>query len=184
MYRLNIYIGCGAVLLALVGLFLWVPQDTGTGLIIRVRRQVSIGDALAPTIAFALMAIGGALLLMEQRKRDSTEVTLAPFLHTSALVAVIGLGLLLMRHAGPTLLYLADWFGAEVSEYRLLRETFPWKYIGFFLGGVIMIGGMASLSAGRLRARTLLISCAVTIVLIALVDVPFDDLLLPPNGDY
>ncbi|MDU8913587.1 hypothetical protein [Aestuariicoccus sp. MJ-SS9] len=184
MYRLNIYIGSGAVLLALVGLFLWIPQDTGTGLIVRVRRQVSIGDALAPTIAFTLMAIGGALLLIERRKPVSTEVRLAPFLHTGALVAVIILGLLLMRHAGPGFLRIADLFGTEPSEYRLLRETFPWKYIGYFLGGATMIGGMASLSAGRLQARTVLIASAVTIGLIALVDLPFDDLLLPPNGDY
>ncbi len=184
MYRLNIYIGSGAVLLALAGLFLWIPQDTGTGLIVRVRRQVSIGDALAPTIAFTLMAIGGVLLLIEQRKHSSSEVTLAPFLHTGSLVAVIVLGLLFMRHAGPGFLRVAEWFGATETEYRLLRETFPWKYIGYFLGGVTVIGGMASLSAGRLQARTVLIAVAVTIVLISLVDVPFDDLLLPPNGDY
>jgi hypothetical protein len=184
MYRLNIYIGSGAVLLALVGLFLWVPQDTGTGLIVHVRRQVSIGDALAPTIAFILMAIGGALLLIEQRKHTSIEVELAPFYHTGALVAVIVLGLLLMRHAGPSLLFVAEGFGATDTEYRLLRETFPWKYIGYFLGGVTMIGGMASLSAGRVQARTFLIAAAVTMGLVALVDLPFDDLLLPPNGDY
>ena len=184
MYRLNIYIGSGAVLLALVGLFLWVPQDTGTGLIVHIRRQVSIGDALAPTIAFTLMVIGGALLLIEQRKHTSTEGELASFFHTGALVVVIVLGLLLMRHAGPGLLLVAEGFGATDTEYRLLRETFPWKYIGYFLGGVTIIGGMASLSAGRLQARTVLIAVAVTIVLISLVDVPFDDLLLPPNGDY
>lgn len=184
MYRLNIYIGSGAVLLALVGLFLWIPQDTGTGLIVRVRRQVSIGDALAPTIAFTLMAIGGALLLIERRKHTSNEVTLAPFLHTGAVVAVIILGLLLMRHAGPGFLLVAEWLGATDTEYRLLRETFPWKYIGYFLGGVTIIGGMASLSAGRLQPRTVLIAGVVTIGLVALVDLPFDDLLLPPNGDY
>lgn len=184
MYRLNIYIGSGAVLLALVGLFLWIPQDTGTGLIVRVRRQVSIGDALAPTIAFTLMAIGGVLLLIELRKRASTEVILAPFFHTGALVAVIVLSLLLMRHAGTGLLLVAEWFGATDTEYRLLRETFPWKYIGYFLGGVTMIGGMASLSAGRMQAHTVLIAIAVTMGLIAVVDLPFDDLLLPPNGDY
>ena len=184
MYRLNIYIGSGAVLLALVGLFLWIPQDTGTGLIVHVRRQVSIGDALAPTIAFALMAIGGALLLIERRKHTSTEVSIAPFLHTGALVAIIALGLLLMRYAGPGFLLVPEGFGTTDTEYRLLRETFPWKYIGYFLGGVTMIGGMASLSAGRLQARTVLIAGAVTIGLIVLVDMPFDDLLLPPNGDY
>jgi hypothetical protein len=89
-----------------------------------------------------------------------------------------------MRHAGPSLLFVAEGFGATDTEYRLLRETFPWKYIGYFLGGVTMIGGMASLSAGRVQARTFLIAAAVTMGLVALVDLPFDDLLLPPNGDY
>ncbi|TRD17285.1 hypothetical protein [Palleronia caenipelagi] len=184
MYRLNIYIGSGAVLLALVGLFLWVPQDTGTGLIVRVRRQVSIGDALAPTIAFTLLAIGGALLLIEPRKRFDNEVTLAPFLHTGAIVSVIILSLFTMRYAGPGALLVAEGFGAAETEYRLVRETFPWKYIGYFFGGVTMIVGMASLSAGCLRARTVIIAVAATLILIMLVDVPFDDLLLPPNGDY
>lgn len=184
MNRLNIYIGVGALLLALVGLFIWVPHDTGTGLIVRVRRQVSIGDAFAPSIAFALLAIGGAILLIEHRKRTNVELTLMQLSHSVALVGVIVLGLLFMQHAGPALLRITDLFANSNSEYRLLRETFPWKYSGFFLGGLTIVAGMATLSAGRLQARTVVIGCLVTTGFIILVDLPFEDLLLPPNGDY
>ena len=65
-----------------------------------------------------------------------------------------------------------------------MRETFPWKYSGFFFGGLTIVAGMATLSAGRLQARTVVIACLVTTGLIILVDLPFEDLLLPPNGDY
>ena len=35
-------------LAALFIIFVWVPMDTGTGLVEKVRRKYTIGDALAP----------------------------------------------------------------------------------------------------------------------------------------
>jgi len=39
--------------------FVWIPLDVDTWYIEKVRRQVSIGDALAPTVAGVFLLIGG-----------------------------------------------------------------------------------------------------------------------------
>ena len=46
-----------------------------------------------------------------------------------------------------------------------------------------MIGGMISLVEGRFRGRTLVAAILAVVAMIVIYDVPFDDLLLPPNGD-
>ena len=58
--KLGVFFVAFAVLLV----FIWVPLDVDTGYIETVRRQVSIGDALAPTIAGAFLLIGGLGLLL------------------------------------------------------------------------------------------------------------------------
>ena len=50
------------VITALLIIFIWVPMDTGTGLVEKVRRKYSIGDALAPTVAGAILLMGGILV--------------------------------------------------------------------------------------------------------------------------
>ena len=78
-----------------------------------------------------------------------------------------------MRWEGPVL----------VEEYRLLRASAPWKWVGFVLGGTVVVTGLISAIERRLSLRALLIGIAVTVALIVLFDLPFDDLLLPPNGE-
>jgi hypothetical protein len=68
-------------------------------------------------------------------------------------------------------------------EYRLLRDMIGIKHIGFLIGGVIMVGGMITVVEGRLSRRALIIGLIWSLVLILVYDLPFEDLLLPPNGD-
>ena len=82
-----------------------------------------------------------------------------------------------MRWAGPISAHL---FG---EDYRSLRDTVPWKYIGYFSGGILMIFGLISMMEGRMRWRTLIISILAVVFLIIVYDLPFENLLLPPNGD-
>ena len=83
-----------------------------------------------------------------------------------------------MRWAGPALAGLLTDEG-----YRPLRDTAPWKYLGFLVGGSGMIAAMISLVEGRISRRAVLIGLVAAVALILVYDLPFDDLLLPPNGD-
>lgn len=95
-------------------------------------------------------------------------------------IVLLTVSLAVMRYAGPLLVTL---IGDEGVSYRLLRDTPPWKYIGFVAGGVLLITSLISRVERRFRFRFLLIGIAAVVVLIAVYDLPFDDLLLPPNGD-
>ena len=64
-----------------------------------------------------------------------------------------------------------------------MRDTAPWKYIGFILGGVVLIAGLIALVEGRVSLRGVVLGLMATFALIVVYDLPFDDLLLPPNGD-
>ena len=68
-------------------------------------------------------------------------------------------------------------------EYRLLRDMIGIKHTGFLIGGVIMVGGMIAVVEGRPSRRALIIGLIWSLVLILVYDLPFEDLLLPPNGD-
>ena len=64
-----------------------------------------------------------------------------------------------------------------------LADTAPWKYIGFGIGGGTMIFCMISFVEQRITWRALWVALAAVIGIIVLYDLPFDDVLLPPNGD-
>ena len=88
-----------------------------------------------------------------------------------------------MRHLGPILVNTYVAISGLDLEYRLLRDMIGIKHIGFLIGGVIMVGGMIAVVEGRLSRRALIIGLIWSLVLILVYDLPFEDLLLPPNGD-
>ena len=172
--RANLYLGFVSLVLAFVVILVWVPLDTDTGLIEKVRRRVTIGDALAPTIAACFVALGGGLLVLAERNSaDQSGLTTSNLRHVIWVLGLVALALLVMRWAGPLL----------TEDYRLLRATAPWKWLGFGLGGTILVTGLIAAIERRLTLRALVVGIAVTVALIVLFDLPFDDLLLPPNGD-
>lgn len=182
--RSNLVLGLLIVAFSLVLLFVWVPLDTETGLIEKVRRQVTIGDALAPTVAGLFLLIGGAILVLFERKSpQQPTVGLSSLGFIGAVALVLIVSLLAMRFAGPALVAIANLASDTPQEYRPLRDAIPWKYTGYLLGGSAMLVGLISLVEGRVRALTVGVAIAAVVVLIILYDLPFDDLLLPPNGD-
>ena len=70
------------------------------------------------------------------------------------------------------------------TPYRVLRATAPWKYLGFALGGTVMTFGLIALSQHRPSWRLAALAFVATLVIALLYDLPFDNLLLPPNGDF
>ena len=161
--------------LALILAFVWIPLDTDTGLVEKVRRKYVIGDALAPTVAAVVIAIGGVLLLL--RPGDGQSLSPENAIWCAILLGLFTLSLVLMRYAGP----LAA-AGTE-SGYRPLRGSLPWKYIGYLLGGTVMIGGLTTLATRRLSAKDFAIGFVATLLIALAYDLPFDGLILPPNGD-
>ena len=183
--RSNLYLAILCVVAALITILVWVPMDTGTGLVEKVRRQVTIGDALAPTVAAAFILIGGLIVLFFERREASQGAVTAENLKFLAALAVIVIGsLLVVRFAGVILAGLANGLDGGERTYRLLRDTAPWKYAGFFVGGSLLTAGLIIYCERRFSLRSVLVAVLVVTVLIALLDLPFDDLLLPPNGDF
>lgn len=182
--RSNLFLGLFFMGFAIVLMTIWIPLDTQTGLIEKVRRQINIGDALAPTIAGLFLLIGGLILVFAER---NALVQPTPKLRnlgfTFATISIIFVSLFVMRWAGPAVVWVVSTIQGSDLDYRLLRDTVPWKYIGYLLGGTLMITGMVALIEGQLRFKILLTAIAATFVMIVIYDVPFDDLLLPPNGD-
>ena len=174
-------IGLGALILGI-----WIPLDVDTGMIETFRRQTVIGDAFLPVIAGSAILLCSVLHLVQQLLRkgspgdtfQASSLALSDLMLLGVFFAIITVALLIMYWAGPLLSLLHD------EGYRTLRGRIPWKYAGFFLGGATLLTGCISLIEGQLDARTVLIATLCTVVLIALFDLPFGNILLPPNGDW
>ena len=171
-------IGLGTLIAGCLILFIWIPLDVETGLIEKVRSQVAIGDALAPSLAASILIVGGLLLIVQSfRTLGGTDLSWNSLIFLVLLLALLGLSMAVMRWAGPFSAHLLN------ADYRSLRDTVPWKYIGYFLGGNILVFGLISMMERRLRWRMLIISILAVLFLIIVYDLPFENLLLPPNGD-
>ncbi|WP_204114478.1 hypothetical protein [Shimia biformata] len=173
----TVALGLGCIAFGLLIALIWVPFDTDTGLVERSRGRYIVGDSLAPTLAAVFILLSGLMLLVERRDGDARP-SRNNLIFIGVMIACGVLSILVMRYSGPLVALLS---GAD--EYRLLRDTAPWKYIGFVLGGVTMICGMIAFVEGRFSLRAFWIALAAVAGIILLYDVPFDDVLLPPNGD-
>ena len=172
------WLGLITLIAALVILFVWIPLDVDSGIADRVRRRLVLGDALAPTVAATLLGLAGLILFLQGGEADGPSLDWAALKWIVALFAVLTVSLAIMRWTGP----LATAF-LGAGEYRLLRATFPWSYLGFVTGGTVLVFGLISLSEGRMRTARLALAVIAVLVMAAFYDLPFDDLLLPPNGD-
>ena len=174
----NRALGLGCIAFGLIVAFVWIPLDTETWLVERARGRYVVGDSLAPTLAAIFVLIAGLLLLFDRRNPDDRpNRDNLKFIGAMAGFGIISL--LLMRWAGPAATALL----AAGEEYRLLRDTVPRKYIGFVTGGFALIFCMIAFVEERPSWRAVWIALAAVIGIIILYDVPFDDVLLPPNGD-
>ena len=187
----DICVALACLVLSLLALFAWVPFDSDTPPIYTFRRQTYIGDAMLPMVAAAGIAAFSAFhLLVSFLRRDASEPQReAPFdaLTTVFFVlmgAIIALALVTLHWAGPAAVALFGPSGDEPLGYRQLRSTAPWKYIGFTLGGFILVFGLTTLIEGRVTLQRVVSSMLAVLFLILVFDVPFDTILLPPNGDF
>lgn len=180
--KAHVVLGLGAMILAALAISLWLPNDSATGLMVRLRGRTQIGDALAPTAAFVIMAVSGLMLLFE-RSDQTLEGMGRSTGFLAVLVILFAVSLLLMRWTGPLAVTIAGFLGDVGHSYRELRATFPWKHLGFATGGTFMVASLISLVEGRFTAKAVLVGALTVLGLILVFDLPFSDLLLPPNGD-
>ncbi|HCH22839.1 MAG TPA: hypothetical protein DE179_00905 [Oceanospirillaceae bacterium] len=155
-------------------LFGWIPNDIDTGVLEKVRRRWTIGDAMMPTIASYIMAAAG-LWLMLKPKHDEDAIKAAHVIWRP--LAIIALSLLVMRYLGPI---TADLFGLE---YRQIRTQIPWVYLGYVIGGGGMIFVLSCWEENRWTWKRLVISLAIALAIALVLDLPLEDVQLPPNGD-
>jgi hypothetical protein len=185
----EIWIAIAFVILAGLAVFGWVPADSETPPIYEFRRQVYIGDAMLPMVAAAGILICAIVHLALSFRRQVSDTTEAPFdtltgAFFAALFAILVAAFTLMFWAGPLALEVFGPGGDEAVTYRQMRASFPWKYIGYVFGGFVLVFGLISLIEGRMSWRRAVLSLVAIGVLILIFDVPFDTLLLPPNGDF
>lgn len=185
----ELWIGFGFLVLSLVAVFVWVPFDSETPPIYEFRRNTYIGDAMLPMVAASGIVLCAAVhCFLSFRRRDDKggdgPLDAMTFIFFAAVGGICVSSFALMYWAGPAAVALFGPSGEEAVTYRQLRGTVPWKYIGFILGGFTLVFGITSLIEGRLSAKRALSSLLAVIVLILIFDVPFDTILLPPNGDF
>lgn len=175
---------------SLLTLFVWIPNDVESGVLIEERRSIDVGDALAPTAAAIAVLITSIALLVSSLLTSRNAISSEPPIGVSRcnMISIVTMALLLvvslqlMVWAGPLTVMLLQAAGVALPEYRLLTDTMPYKYIGFVIGGITLVCGLISWIEGRVAWRAVLTAIAAVMVLIIVYDVPFDSLLLPPNG--
>jgi hypothetical protein len=176
---------------ALSGLFLWIPAGIDSGVVERFRGRTEIGDAMAPTVATIgilitaiWMIVDGIRKLKSSSTPDGQEVLDRDSLFFLAMSIInFAVGFVLMVWLGPLIVDLVNASGGDIGSYRQLRDTVPYKYVGFVIGGGIIIFGFISLVERRWSGKLAAISLAAAVVLALIFDLPFEDILLPPNGD-
>lgn len=188
--RWTIGLGCLFAVLGVVTLAAWIPNDIESGVIETFRRQTSIGDAMAPTMVAAGILIVSVLMAVAEflpRAGESGPATVLDRQSARFLLRLFGIlivGLVLMGYVGPLTVDAINALGFDVGSYRQLRDTVPYKYLGYTVGGFVIIFGLIRLVENRFSGRAALAALVAVAILIFLYDVPFDDLLLPPNGDF
>lgn len=176
---------------ALLTLLLWIPADIESGILETERRRTNIGDAMAPTmiaigvLMVSIWLVAEALLKLRADRQPGGPDILdqESVQYMLAALAIFFASFLMMLWIGPLTVEAANWAGAEVGSYRQLRDTVPYKYLGFFGGGFVMVFGFISMVEHKPSWKLAGISLGAVMVIAALFDLPFEDLLLPPNGD-
>ena len=199
----NLGLGLFCSAFALFALLYWIPTDIESGVVELERREYIIGDAMGPfflSICMLLLSaslILGAIFKLWRAPRDANSeddskllegdisggISRGNFLFLVKLLGFIVASMALMEWVGPLTADALRAAGHDIGTYRQLVATVPYKYLGFIAGGFVMVVGLTALIEGRVTRAGVLTAIFTITVLIIVYDVPFDTLLLPPNGD-
>lgn len=180
----DLIVGLFFLCFGLLVIFVWGPQDTDTGLYERQRGRYVIGDALGPILAAAILSFASLILLTKAIYGSSFGgLTFDNLKHIALLLGIVTTAFALMRWAGPVSVWIAKVIGLGVTDYRSLRDTLPWKYIGFVLGGGFLISALIASVERAIHLRTIVIAFVAALVIAMLYDLPFKNIIIPPNND-
>lgn len=183
----NLIVALLCIVLGCIILFVWIPADVDTGLLEKVRSRTRLGDALAPSLAATILILAGLLLFVQSiRIKGEIELSLNNIKYLILIFGLFMVAINIMHWSGTWAVELAKLMGFldQGSSYRILRDTAPWKYIGYITGGLVMLFSLISLMERKLSVKAMLIALIAVLTLIAIYDLPFDNILLPPNGDF
>ncbi|MDA7948369.1 MAG: hypothetical protein MPJ78_12950 [Hyphomicrobiaceae bacterium] len=188
-------IGFGAALFvfALVALFIWFPNDIRGGFVETDHAgKIEPGDAFFPVLlACAILALSAThvlkvLLLQRHTGEDGAHAGLSRddlmFLVLFNLVVVCGLAA--MYWLGPLAVSIANAISGNELTYRQMVDTFPYKYIGYGVGGFIMTASLIAWAEAGLRWQAIVAVMSVIAVSIVVFDILLINVQLPPNADY
>jgi len=181
--RTDFLLGALFLILALVTLFVWIPLDIDTGLVERVRRRNIIGDSLAPVAAMVLIACAALALMRSSQNSPVLSEPRRTLMHFGFYVAVFAITLLVMRLLGPVLIMAVDMGTQTELSYRNLRNIRPLKYVGYVAGGTILLSALSHFMDQSVSLRRVFVFFAISLGIALFFDIPFEDILLPPNGD-
>lgn len=201
--RWNLGLALFCIAFAAFALLYWIPTDIETGVLEKERRVWVIGDGMGPfflsvcmIILSVIMAFGSLRVLLRGEPAPDAgplkEVALGDidgglsaenFTFLFRVLAIVIASMLLINWVGPLTAMGLKAIGHDVGTYRQLVATVPYKYLGFIAGGFVMVFGLISMIVGRMTMAGFLTAVFTIAALIILYDVPFDQLLLPPNGD-
>lgn len=188
----NVGLGLLFAAASIVTLVWWIPNDVESGVLVQDRYSVEVGDALAPTavvVGILFVSLAEAVSAMFFRKTEGLGVhepglglTSANLTSLAIMAAVLIVSLGLMVWLGPLTVSALQSMGVDIKPYRQLTDTVPHKYIGFAAGGFVLVLSLIWWIEGHIKKRTVFTAIGAVIFLIVAYDVPFDSLLLPPNG--
>jgi hypothetical protein len=181
--RLNTLLGFCVLVIALLGLFVWLPLDIETGLVEKVRNRYVIGDTFGPVVALFLIISSSITLIVVEQNSKTVFINKLILKALLAYIMIFFVSLLIMRFLGPIFISIINILVLEDLNYRDLRDMQPVKYIGFVIGGTSMMILLSYFMDGALSRKRIKIFIAVAIIMALFFDIPFEDVLLPPNGD-
>ena len=181
--RANVVLALVAAVAALLATFVWIPLDTSSGFVEHARGRATIADALAPTVACLFVILGATAILASEICGEDGCEGLEPgnLAYLAGTVALTLLSLAIMRFAWPIAVRLSNFVTGEEATYREQRSTAHWRWIGYLLGVTTLVSGFMVMIERRPTLLAAVIGIA--ILFVVLVDLPFDSLVLPPNGD-
>jgi hypothetical protein len=185
-------IGFGVVVLAfaLISLLVWFPNDIRGGFI--VTNQVGKpepGDAFFPVILASLMGGLAACQILfavfrPRPEAQGSRITADNFKFLAGFCLVVGGGLAVMYWLGPILVATLNDAGVLDKTYRQLTDAYPYKLIGYVVGGFLMTMALIARAEGRIRPIGISTTVLVIAALIFILDVLLYNIQLPPNADY
>ena len=158
------------ILMAILLVFVWIPSTSTPAILKKSAARSASAIHWRPPLPGPSFLIGGLGLLVFGGNSGEAEAPtdLLALRFAAILFGVYFVSFLVMLVVGPAAVWLANLFTGSEQEYRLLRDTAPWKYLGFATGGTLAVAGTISLLEGRATLRALVTGILAVCAMIAI----------------